>query len=42
MKPADFFTTYAKAAQDTCRGTGLLASVALAQAAIESGWGSRA
>jgi flagellum-specific peptidoglycan hydrolase FlgJ len=39
MAPKDFFAAYAQAAQDTCRGTGLLASVALAQAAIESGWG---
>lgn len=39
LTPAAFFAKYAKAAQDTCRGTGLLASVCLAQAAIESGWG---
>jgi flagellar protein FlgJ len=39
MKPADFFNTYAPLAQGACQGTGLLASVALAQAAIESGWG---
>ena len=35
----EFFAKYAKAAQDTCHGTGLCASVCLAQAAIESGWG---
>jgi flagellum-specific peptidoglycan hydrolase FlgJ len=39
LTPAAFFAKYAKAAQDTCRGTGLCASVCLAQAAIESGWG---
>jgi flagellum-specific peptidoglycan hydrolase FlgJ len=39
MKPQDFFNAYAKLAQDTCHDTGLCASVALAQAAIESGWG---
>jgi flagellar protein FlgJ len=39
LTPADFFAKYAKAAQDTCYGTGLCASVCLAQAAIESGWG---
>jgi flagellum-specific peptidoglycan hydrolase FlgJ len=39
MKPLDFFAAYAKLAQDSCHGTGLCASVALAQAAIESGWG---
>jgi flagellum-specific peptidoglycan hydrolase FlgJ len=39
MKPQDFFKLYAPAAQRTCQGTGLCASVALAQAAIESGWG---
>jgi flagellum-specific peptidoglycan hydrolase FlgJ len=38
LTPAEFFTKYAKAAQDTCHGTGLCASVCLAQAAIESGW----
>jgi flagellum-specific peptidoglycan hydrolase FlgJ len=39
MKPADFFAKYAPDAQRTCHGTGLCASVCLAQAAIESGWG---
>lgn len=39
LTPAAFFAKYAKAAQDTCRGTGLCASVCLAQAAIESNWG---
>jgi flagellum-specific peptidoglycan hydrolase FlgJ len=39
MKPLDFFAAFAKLAQDSCHGTGLCASVALAQAAIESGWG---
>lgn len=39
LTPAEFFAKYAKAAQDTCHGTGLCASVCLAQAAIESGWG---
>jgi flagellum-specific peptidoglycan hydrolase FlgJ len=39
LTPAEFFAKHAKAAQDTCRGTGLCASVCLAQAAIESGWG---
>jgi flagellum-specific peptidoglycan hydrolase FlgJ len=39
LTPAAFFAKYAQAAQDTCRGTGLLASICLAQAAIESGWG---
>ena len=39
LAPAEFFAKYAKAAQDTCHGTGLCASVCLAQAAIESGWG---
>ncbi len=39
LTPAQFFAKYGQAAQDTCRGTGLCASVCLAQAAIESGWG---
>jgi len=39
LTPAEFFAKFAKAAQDTCHGTGLCASVCLAQAAIESGWG---
>jgi flagellum-specific peptidoglycan hydrolase FlgJ len=39
MNPAAFFAKYAPAAQRTCRGTGLLPSVTLAQAALESNWG---
>lgn len=39
MLPKDFFIKYAAAAIVTCKGTGLLVSVALAQAALESGWG---
>ena len=39
MLPKDFFAKYAAAAIATCRGTGLLVSVTLAQAALESGWG---
>jgi len=39
MIPKDFFAKYAPAAIATCRGTGLLVSVTLAQAALESGWG---
>ena len=39
MKPADFIARFAPAAQRACAGTGLLASVNLAQAILESGWG---
>lgn len=42
MKPLDFFKTYAPLAIAACQGTGLCASVTLAQAAIESGWGESA
>jgi flagellum-specific peptidoglycan hydrolase FlgJ len=40
MTPAQFFATYGPAAQAVCHGTGLLASICLAQAALESGWGA--
>jgi flagellum-specific peptidoglycan hydrolase FlgJ len=39
MTPQDFFAKYAAAAIATCKGTGLLVSVTLAQAALESAWG---
>lgn len=39
MTPTQFFTAYGPAAQQVCHGTGLLASVCLAQAALESNWG---
>lgn len=39
MKPVDFIARFAPAAQKACRGTGLLASINLAQAILESGWG---
>lgn len=39
MLPKDFFIKYAAAAIATCKGTGLLVSVTLAQAALESNWG---
>ena len=39
MTPTEFITKYAPAAQKACRGTGLLASINLAQAILESGWG---
>jgi flagellum-specific peptidoglycan hydrolase FlgJ len=42
MKPADFIARYAPAAQKTCAGTGLLASICLAQAILESAWGESA
>lgn len=39
MTPDSFFAKYAAAAIATCKGTGLLVSVTLAQAALESNWG---
>ncbi|MFD2787948.1 glycoside hydrolase family 73 protein [Hymenobacter rubripertinctus] len=39
MTANEFIATYAPAAQRACHGTGLLASVNLAQAILESGWG---
>lgn len=39
MLPKDFFVKYAPAAIATCKGTGLLVSITLAQAALESAWG---
>jgi flagellar protein FlgJ len=39
MRPDLFFQTYGPAAQAACKGTGLCASVCLAQAACESAWG---
>lgn len=39
MRPDIFFKTYGPAAQAACKGTGLCASVCLAQAACESAWG---
>jgi flagellum-specific peptidoglycan hydrolase FlgJ len=40
MTPDQFIATYAPAAQRACAGTGLLASINLAQAILESGWGA--
>ncbi len=39
MLPEVFFKIYGPAAQAVCHGTGLCASVCLAQAALESNWG---
>lgn len=39
MAPKDFFTTYASWAMDAQNKFGIPASVTLAQAALESGWG---
>ena len=39
MTPDQFFATYGPAAHNVCQGTPLLASVCLAQAALESNWG---
>lgn len=39
MRPDIFFQIYGPAAQAVCHGTGLCASVCLAQAALESSWG---
>jgi flagellum-specific peptidoglycan hydrolase FlgJ len=38
MQPLSFFAKFAPAAIASCQGTGLLVSVTLAQAALESGW----
>jgi flagellum-specific peptidoglycan hydrolase FlgJ len=40
LAPLQFFATYAPLAQAACQGTGLCASVAVYQAALESGWNS--
>jgi flagellum-specific peptidoglycan hydrolase FlgJ len=40
MTPTQFIAAYGPAAQQACHGTGLLASICLAQAALESGWGA--
>lgn len=40
IAPPQFFATYAPLAQAACQGTGLCASVAVYQAALESGWNS--
>jgi flagellar protein FlgJ len=40
LAPAQFFATFAPLAQAACQGTGLCASVAVYQAALESGWNS--
>jgi flagellum-specific peptidoglycan hydrolase FlgJ len=40
LAPLQFFATYAPLAQAACQGTGLCASVAIYQAALESGWNS--
>lgn len=42
MPPSAFLGMLAGAAQDCMRKTGIPASITLAQAALESGWGSRA
>ena len=39
MTSDQFFATYGPAAHNVCHGTPLLASVCLAQAALESNWG---
>ena len=39
MTPEQFFATNGAAARNVCHGTPLLASVCLAQAALESNWG---
>lgn len=39
MTPDQFFATHGPAARNVCHGTALLASVCLAQAALESSWG---
>lgn len=39
MTPSAFFAAYASAARRSCLGTGLLPSICLAQAALESNWG---
>jgi flagellar protein FlgJ len=40
MLPADFINAIASAAQESMRVTGVPASVSIAQAALESAWGS--
>jgi len=40
LAPAQFFATFAPLAQAACQGTGLCASVAVYQSALESGWNS--
>lgn len=42
MPPTAFITLLLPAAQETHRATGIPASLILAQAALESGWGQRA
>jgi len=42
MPPSAFISMLAQAAQDCQRKTGIPASITLAQAALESGWGARA
>lgn len=42
MPPSAFLGMLAQAAQDCQRRTGIPASITLAQAALESGWGQRA
>lgn len=42
MPPSAFIGMLAQAAQDCQRKTGIPASITLAQAALESGWGERA
>ena len=39
MPPGEFFAEHGPSAQDACLDRGYFASVALAQAALESGWG---
>ena len=39
MKPQDFINQIAKAAQSVAQQTGVPASLSIAQAALESGWG---
>jgi flagellar protein FlgJ len=39
MKPTDFITQYATPIQNVCKGSGLFPSVAIAQMALETGWG---
>lgn len=40
MAPNVFFAKYGPLAQTLCKGTGLCASIMLAQAALESAWGT--
>lgn len=39
MEPKDFISKYANSVKQACKDTGLFASVCLAQAALETGWG---